>query len=75
MMLEILLMIMTFLSGCVCGYVFINNITDGNLIINKTDPEKDIYRLEIEDLDKIEKKSVINIRVIMEGNKDETREL
>jgi hypothetical protein len=35
----------------------------GTLVIDKTDPEKDLYRLDLDDLDAIEKKKRVDLKV------------
>lgn len=39
-------------------------VCNGALKIDKSDPEKDLYRIEIEDLDELEKRKYVWLKVI-----------
>lgn len=59
---------MFFIAGGIVGsivYAIINGIlvAHGTLRIDHSDPEKDIYRLEIGDLDKLNKKSYVELKI------------
>ena len=64
MFLEILL---SCLSGaaCVCVLILVwrKHATSGTLKIDCSDPGKDIYRLEVDDLDNLSRKRFIILRV------------
>lgn len=38
-------------------------VTDGTLRIDHSDPEKDVYRLEIDNLEKLAKKSRLELKI------------
>ena len=40
----------------------------GRLIVNMTDPIKDIYQINLDDLQDLEKEKVVYLRVVIEGN-------
>ena len=46
-----------------CRLYFLSRSAYGVLKINETNPEKDIYRLEIEDLDSLRKKKQIVLKI------------
>ena len=52
------------LSGLIC-YVIIQRlaVAHGTLRIDHSDPERDVYRLEIGDLDKLNRKSHIELKI------------
>lgn len=57
-----------FLIGILIGFIISNLIwtvssTYGKLKIDKSNPEKDLYSLEIKNLDVIEKKKIIIFKV------------
>lgn len=42
-------------------------LSDGKMFIDQTDPDKDRYKLEIEDLDILPKKKTIILRVVVKA--------
>lgn len=59
---------MFFTAGVLVGsiiYAIIQGVsmTHGTLRIDHSDPEKDVYRLEIGDLDKLNKKRYIELKI------------
>ena len=40
----------------------------GTLVINMTDPDKDIYRVEMDDLQDLEKEKIVFLKVRIEDN-------
>lgn len=46
-----------------CRLYFLLRSAYGILKINETNPEKDVYRLEIEDLDSLRKKKQVVLRI------------
>lgn len=40
----------------------------GRLIINMSDPIKDIYQIDLDDLQDLEKEKVVFLKVVVEGN-------
>lgn len=65
---EVQMEFMFFIAGMFFGsivYAIIQGISvaHGTLRIDHSDPEKDIYRLEIGDLDKLNKKSYVELKI------------
>lgn len=59
---------MIFIAGVLAGsimYAIMQSIfvAHGTLRIDHSDPEKDIYRLEIGDLDKLNRKSYVELKI------------
>ena len=57
-----------FVIGIICGSIVTNVIfaiksASGVLRVDRTNPEKDLYRFEINDLDAISKKKLITLRI------------
>lgn len=42
-------------------------LSDGKMFVDQTDPDKDLYKLEIEDLDILPKKKTIILRVVVKA--------
>lgn len=64
MMMEmILICILAFALGLLFSYIRSKFLTKGTLIVNQTDPEKDIYRLVIDDLDSLTKSKRIILKI------------
>lgn len=40
----------------------------GRLVINMTDPEKDVYRIDLDDLQDLEKENIVYLKVEIEGD-------
>lgn len=64
---------MIFIAGVLAGsimYAIMQGIfvAHGTLRIDHSDPEKDIYRLEIGDLDKLNRKSYIELKIDHHAN-------
>lgn len=61
-------MLNVFLGVCICmiiGVIYrVVKCTGGQMIIDKTDLLKDRYRININDLDKMEKKRYVILRVL-----------
>ena len=55
--------ILVFFLGVVITLVVISRLSAGIIKIDRTNPDKDVYRLEIDDLDKLAKKKYILLRV------------
>lgn len=55
-MLTVLVGVVAFIIGILMGYILFGRCTDGNFKVNTSDPEKDIYTVELafplEDLEK-----------------------
>lgn len=50
--------------GVVIGYVGYNiKASNGKLIIDKTNPDKDLYRFEINDLDNLDNMKWVRLRI------------
>lgn len=62
--MEFWFFVMGVLSGSIC-YAIIQKlaVAHGTLRIDHSDPEKDIYRLEIGDLDKLNRRSYIELKI------------
>lgn len=59
---------LAFIIGAIFGsivYAIVQYITvaHGTLRIDHTDPEKDVYRFEIDNLDKLNKKSYVELKI------------
>lgn len=48
---------------CYVGLFHIDSMTDGTLKIDHSNPEKDVYRLEIDNLDSLDSKTRIILKV------------
>ena len=55
--------IVGFLMGCLLCHIFLIPKTFGTLRIDHTNPEKDIYRIDIDELDKLSTQHKIILRV------------
>ena len=55
--------ILVFFLGVMITLVVISRLSAGIIKIDRTNPDKDVYRLEIDDLDKLTKKKYILLRV------------
>ncbi len=42
---------------------YLNHHTDGTIKIDRSNPEKDVYRLEIDDLDNLSKKKRVILKI------------
>ena len=63
-----LIIIASFLFGVFVGVVFTRLRTSGTLQIDHSNPEKDIYRLNLNDLDSLEKKRHVVLDVDHDAN-------
>lgn len=53
-----------FIVGCIiCGLISLFRRASGTLRIDQSDPEKDIYRIDIDDLDNLAKKKRVVLKV------------
>ena len=61
--MEVISIAVAFLIGMIVGYFCFKKKPEGTLRIDHSNPEKDIYRFEIDDLDKLNSKTrvVLNI--------------
>lgn len=55
--------VLVFLLGAVLTLVVISRLSSGTIKIDRTNPAKDVYRLEIDNLDKLAKKKYVLLRV------------
>ena len=62
--MEIVIFFVGVIVGLIVAVSFSRWRPDGRLKIDRSNPEKDIYRIEIEDLDKLNKKSLVILKVI-----------
>ena len=61
-MLEVVLV----LAGLVVGYcigIFTKRSVTGTLRIDHSNPEKDLYRFDIDDLDKLDKQKFVKLKI------------
>lgn len=68
----LLLRCIIYIFGTLIGFslgVFITNVrkSNGVIIVDKNDPNKDTYRLELYDLDKLDRSTWVRFRIL---NKD-----
>ena len=61
--IEIVIFLLGVIVGLIIAVSFSRWKSEGTLKIDHSDPETDKYLIEIEDLDKIDKKSVITLKV------------
>lgn len=57
-----------FVMGLICLIIRIVQTSAGTLLIDHSNPEKDIYRFKINNLDKLSKKK--EIRLLVDNNAD-----
>lgn len=62
-----------FLAGVICGGILVNVIfifqtVYGTLRVDHSNPEKDVYRIELGDLDRISTKKRISLKVDNNAN-------
>ena len=57
-----------FIGIALTGLYFLIRSTSGTLRIDHTNPEKDVYRFEIDDLDSINKKKRIELKIDHNAN-------
>lgn len=55
--------------GALLGISTANYKGDGQMIVNTEDPEKDVYRLELEDLASLSDKKSITLKIVNEDDK------
>lgn len=55
--------LITAVACLVFNFIYLRLFTDGTLNIDVSDPEKDLYRLDINDLDSLSKKKRIIIKI------------
>lgn len=62
--MEVLWLSVGFIGGCIIyGLLSWFRSASGTLRIDRSDPEKDIYRIDIDDLDKLAKKKQVVLKV------------
>ncbi len=61
--MEIVIFFVGVIVGLIVAVSFSRWRPDGRLKIDRSKPDKDIYRLEIENLDMLDRKSMITLRV------------
>lgn len=67
--MDILLLVAGVLIGIIiCSVINIFEVTHGTLRIDHSNPDKDIYRFEIDDLDKLKNKSRIKLKIDHEAD-------
>lgn len=67
--MEFVMDLIVWISGVICGVIFTFTIgPSGTLKIDHSNPEKDIYRMEFDDLDSLSKKKRILFKVDNNAN-------
>ncbi|MBO5906198.1 MAG: hypothetical protein J6Q84_07260 [Kiritimatiellae bacterium] len=62
--MEFLFYVIGMIVGCLIGWIiFVAQSRIGTLKIDHSNPEKDIYRLCVDDLDKLPKKRIVVLKV------------
>lgn len=59
----ILKLVVCIIVSCIVSYLYWHRKASGTLYIDHTNPDKDIYRIAIDDLDKLSNKKRIVLRV------------
>lgn len=60
----IILLVGVFIGSVIADVIFyVRFLAEGTLRIDHTDPEKDVYRFEIDDIDKLSKKKRVVLKV------------
>jgi hypothetical protein len=65
---SLLVIVVGFITSMVTGFilshiVYLNIYKNGTFDINTTDPEKDIYRLNIDNFDKLERRRFLLLKI------------
>ena len=69
MVIEHILFVITILAVCViCVAMLCSQRATGTLKIDHSNPEKDVYRFEIDDLDKLNTKTRIVLKIDHDAN-------
>lgn len=66
--LLIILAVADMVLSILCAVIKKKRRCIGRLIINMTDPEKDVYRIDLDDLQDLEKEVIVYLRVEMEND-------
>ena len=61
--MDFWIIVAIFVLGVLIGMVSLSRFTDGVIRIDHSNPEKDIYRLEIDNLDNLSKKKRVVLKV------------
>lgn len=61
--MDFWIVIAVFVLGVAIGMVVISRFSDGVIRIDHSDPEKDVYRLEINNLDNLSRKKRVVLKV------------
>ena len=64
----IMLLIGIFTGSLITSIIFFIKSSSGTLKIDHSDPQKDVYRFEIKDLDKLNKKKYVRLKIDNNAN-------
>lgn len=68
--MKMLFLLLGFVIGVVAAIIFVSQFKDGVLKIDTSDPDKDLYLFEVDDLDNLSHRKQIILKVEVEDFSD-----